>query len=381
MRAQFACLLLTLASVARADFVRPLPGVPDLPADLPDLILRPDNSLAYARAISSDGAVVAGSGYRYQLSTGLVELWPANAGAAALSADGRVVVGTTSNSPFLSRAFSGTASTDVQDLGLLPGTGLGISSAWGVSADGRVVVGSSTDPSAVGRPVRWTDAGIEALGDAPGFARAVSADGAVIVGTTGANGLVYRAFRWTAATGLVTLEGDGQLLPEQAQAVSPDGRFIVGDALRSTDGARRVFLDDGATLLDLGPASVRGPLGVAADGSRVVGGADRGALFDLVLGGGSVAGTEPFVWTADAGRQLLLEYLVARGATGLDGWQLWSLEAVSADGNWVLGQALAPNGARAVYLANLAAVPAPATAPLLLTAALALAARRRRRVG
>ena len=96
-------------------------------------------------------------------------------------------------------------------LGDLPGGELS-SSASAVSADGSVVVGSSSSKNG-NEAFRWSKKyGIEGLGDLPGgefrsAATSVSADGSVVVGSASSkNGI--QAFRWTKATGL---EGLGDL--------------------------------------------------------------------------------------------------------------------------------------------------------------------------
>src|SRR5688500_60556 len=85
-------------------------------------------------------------------------------------------------------------------LGDLPGEPF-CSAALGVSADGKVVVGSSRSSNGY-EAFRWTAAaGMQGLGDLPGGAFAsqasgVSADGSVIAGYgTKASG--NEAFRWT----------------------------------------------------------------------------------------------------------------------------------------------------------------------------------------
>ena len=75
-----------------------------------------------------------------------------------------------------------------------------MSVATHVSADGKVVVGQSTN-SQVTQVFRWTkSSGMVALSVPPGsknnYATHVSADGSVIIGQT-ANSQVSQVFRWT----------------------------------------------------------------------------------------------------------------------------------------------------------------------------------------
>jgi probable HAF family extracellular repeat protein len=104
------------------------------------------------------------------------------------------------------------------------------------------------------RAFRWTEAGgMEDLGTLPGGtsseAFGVSADGSIVVGSSDAGG-VYRAFRWTEAGGMEDLNvayanllDDGSYL-ETAQAISPDGRYIVGTGYNAATGRREAYLLD-----------------------------------------------------------------------------------------------------------------------------------------
>ena len=104
-----------------------------------------------------------------------------------------------------------TGQRHASGLGDLPG-GDTRSGAAAVSADGLVVVGVGTSES--GREAfRWTQTSrMVGLGDLPGgafnsMATAVSADGSVIVGrgSSDGSGVGYEAFRWTQLGGMVGL--------------------------------------------------------------------------------------------------------------------------------------------------------------------------------
>jgi probable HAF family extracellular repeat protein len=136
-------------------------------------------------------------------------------------------------------------------LGTLGGT---LSEAYGVSADGNIVVGGAYNSDERNRAFRWkADEGMQNLGVLPGgnwsAANAVSADGSIVVGSSDAGG-VYRAFRWTEAGGMEDLNvayanllDDGSYL-ETAQAISPDGRYIVGTGYNAATGRREAYLLD-----------------------------------------------------------------------------------------------------------------------------------------
>jgi probable HAF family extracellular repeat protein len=86
------------------------------------------------------------------------------------------------------------------------------------------------------------------LGGDESVATGVSADGSVVVGYNAAGR--PRAFRWTAAGGMEDLNityahllTDGSELLE-ANAISPDGRYIVGRGYNAATGRIEAFLLD-----------------------------------------------------------------------------------------------------------------------------------------
>jgi probable HAF family extracellular repeat protein len=137
----------------------------------------------------------------------------------------------------------------MQDLGTLGGNE---SVAYGVSADGAVVVGQAA--AGQGRAFRWTaSGGMQDLGTLGGYwsaALGVSADGAVVVGWAENANRRQRAFRWTAADGMEDLNityanllTNGSVL-WRASAISPDGRYIVGEGYNAATERWEAFLLD-----------------------------------------------------------------------------------------------------------------------------------------
>lgn len=156
---------------------------------------------------------------------------------------------------------------------------------------------------------------LQSLGFAPGlypqsFASGVTGDGSLVVGTSGHPAVLGQAaVTWSAANGLTALPhlpGSGNPVYSSANAVSGDGRRVVGDS-RGT-----------ATLWTDGqPMAIAGGFGgataITPDGV-VVAGHHEGRAFR---------------WTAQNG----MEYL-----SGLDPSRVSHASAISADGSVIVGQ-------------------------------------------
>lgn len=210
-----------------------------------------NSNLCSASGISGDGSMVVGtcltsgnSAFRWTGSSGMVSLGQFGGGsnrtsnALAISADGTTIVGM--GHPSLSGAVAWTSAADASILGWIPGD---ISAAaLAVSRDGSVVAGYSTEPSSHRRAFRWTrqtgmsaiSASTEALPDS--IASAVSGDGQVIVGW-GTTPDGETALIWDEHHGMRQLEAvlrsDYQTTPSgwkllRATGISDDGRTIVG---------------------------------------------------------------------------------------------------------------------------------------------------------
>ena len=112
------------------------------------------------------------------------------------------------------------------------------SEASAVSADGRVVAGSSRSRPRLTQAFRWSSAGPErALGFLPqgsvSTATAIWADGAVIVGNAdGGSPFGLHAFRWTFDLGLTQLAELPNALSAQRTRFPPMDRWLQAPASR-----------------------------------------------------------------------------------------------------------------------------------------------------
>lgn len=343
-----------------------------------------------ALAVSADGLVVVGSSssslgteaFRWSLADGLMGLGDLAGGdflseANDVSADGSVIVGAgwSTSGP---EGFRWVAGGGMSGLGDLPG-GTFNSLGQGVSADGSVVVGTSSSSQGTNAEAfRWSQAdGISGLGSLPGpvfesSASDISGDGTVIVGTSISSNGSLLAYRWTEADGMVAIDtspnaGD---TPSTARAISTDGSTIVGwrnnQAYRWTSGDGIVALDQ---LPGGGPGNTSLAWGVSGDGSVVVGNSTlvyqtSPSSFDIEH--------HAFIWDQVNGIQALQDVLAGLGLD-LTGWTLTEATGISDDGLTIVGTGINPNGDTEAFIAHL---PEPGT---LILVGLCLPALLRRR--
>lgn len=297
--------------------------------------------------ISADGRVIVGRGagvherfrpsaYRWTQDAGLQEL-TSNIRDTTFSVRTRVSEDGTAVSGFgASAGFRWTQATGTVFIGAKL-DGIDVISRENplfmpnaMSRNGSVVVGMNTvDPFQIGEASRWTaETGLAGLGylfnnGAPeaSVATGVTGNGSVIVGTGFSEETYSEAFRWTESGGMMSL------------GILPGGRSSVA-------------------------------FGISADGGRIFGG--------TIFGNSSFV-ADPFVWTARAGMRRLVDLLIERGAADeLAGWQLRDITAFSADGRYVVGRGIGPDGSQAYWLADLglSPVPEPSTLGLFAVAGL-----------
>ena len=346
-------------------------------------------------------AVIAVVGHSVSCSAGFEGLGYLPGGscseAAAVSADGSVVVGTSCTASGV-RAFRWTAADGMVEIPVP--AGLADTWATGVSSDGAYVSGygrvSASLPYGY-EGFRWHVSGTLNVIAVPGLnviAKGISGDGSTVTGTSWGTDVNDEAFRWTEGGGLARLDGlPGEAVRTNADAISNNGLVIVGDRIYEGPPYRDCFVwsEEGvlgisahtanATSSD-GSVIVGGlanqetapfeayrwtaqtgavPLGtclpnfhsralaVSADGSIIVGYVQNNAGFDE---------QKAFIWDREHGMRLLQEVLEGDFGLDLSGWRLgssasWKATAISQDGSTIVGVAVNAEGRQEAWRAVL----------------------------
>lgn len=341
-----------------------------------------------AYAVSNDGRVVVGQAhsaegleaFRWTNQTGIVGLGDDPNGAfgstaSGVSADGSVVVGSvTTGSSQQNMAYRWTESTGFQLLGVLDTTvGFPFSRAGSISEDGSLIAGGSRSILGNEGFIHSQLNGMQGIGhlgtpDTAGGAADMSGDGSILVGSSTTLPNQYNAFRWTEADGmqsLGTLPG-GTL--SAATAISTDGKVIVGFSFSSSlPQAFRWTEDTGMVSIGRFPGTNQfvNINDINGDGTIIVG----------------TIGSNPWdksavYWDEVNGFRTLDDVLTSDYGLDLEGWHLADANGISADGQWIVGMAINPDGIEEAYLVN---VPEPASVVLWGIGACAIAFMHQRR--
>jgi uncharacterized membrane protein len=304
-----------------------------------------------AYALSGDGNVVVGRTgelWRWTKETGIVDLprldlpgvLLGHRGTAA-SFDGSVIVGWSQTNEVGRVGFRWTQSDGIMELPLVPND---------VSADGRVVVGNALNAA------RWTEQlGLELLGfpsDSPDVteAEAVSADGQFIVGDSIVlpNGTPVRWVGESLEVEVLFRPGIGEFANISVTDISADGKVIVGNrsGLFISRQAFRWTEKDGR-MDDPNPmgAEALGVTAVSGDGAVMVGGGS--SVFEP--GPGEGVG---LIWDEHQGWRGFQQILVD-SAVDIAGWSSLSPVDVSANGIVIVGNGINPEGQGEAWLVDL----------------------------
>jgi len=305
--------------------------------------------------------------------------------AAGVSADGRVVVGTTHSSSGTRAAFRWSTPQGMTNLGLLVhGT---FASASAVSGDGAAIAGDADGGEPIGlHAFRWTvDSGIAQIrglrDSSVCAANAISDDASVVVGTCLAP--TSEAVRWTLGQEPVGLGrfGTGSGATSTATAVSGDGLIVGGAGHPALTGALLWNAANVPTVIGGLPGDTRGSItALSRDGAVAAGvsvdGADHERAFRWtpatgpvllgsaasfvgtrstaisrdgrwIAGWGSLAsGPDVAVIWDEVNRLHLVSDLIAPdGRASTAGWTLTRARGLSADGRVIVGEGINPDGA------------------------------------
>jgi uncharacterized membrane protein len=327
--------------------------------------------------ISADGTVVVGSSSsslftpeasRWTRETGMVGLGRPDASYQRVSADGSTAIGAfwieTGSRPIR----QGYRWTSGKGEVLLPPN----FNPECVSGDGSVVIGDFQSGTA-----RWTEAGgVEFLSDEgfPGGVQDISADGSVILGNDGHEAGPLKPFIWSATDGVtwLNLPPSAGLTNGNPGMMSDDGKVVIGWLDVNTPSLRRGFRwtkETGAVELGFLPDGLRmSATGVSADGSFIVGNSQN------------TSPQQAAIWDAAHGPRYLADILTGLGlGDALRGWSNTVAWGISGDGRSVIGSGINPQGNGEGWIACLG-TPVPEPSTLLLTAlVLFLPGIRRRR--
>jgi probable HAF family extracellular repeat protein len=296
--------------------------------------------------VGANGAMVVGGfssigGFYWMPTAGVVAV--GGTSASAVSNDGRIIVGDALDSQRIEQAGIWVRGAEWRLLGSVvpnaaPCDSL-LSSAFDTSDDGKVVVGLAWNGCNFARAFRWEEStGMVDLGSTvegrSSRANAVSGNGRMVLGwqehTTG-----YRqGARWLDGRQTV-FPGSGEFFVGEARASNTDGSIIVGQYCRggdATDQSAWVWTP-AAGVVCLPPPRNRLPLGsggfafdISEDG-RVIGGAQGFGLE-----------REAVIWI-DRSPHYLKDYLRANGVP--DAFEDWvntgAITAVSRDGRVLVG--------------------------------------------
>ena len=303
-------------------------------------------------AVTGNGATIvgnfgAGGGFYWMPTTGVI--FNGGRTAAAISADGRTIVGAARDAQGVENAAIWLRATEWRLLGGFAGAPpcfLDLSTALDTSRDGKVIVGFAWRVCGTVHAFRWEEStGMVDLGStvpgASSHAQAVSGDGRVIVGSQ-----EVRSFD----VGVRWIDGRQERIPGEegfvgiAYNANNDGSIVVGRQCRPAANDQTAWIwkaGEGTRCL---PMPVRRPsdltLGyakAASDDGRVVVGSQRIGTAD----------SEAVIWI-DGSPSYLKAYLRANGVP--DAFERWfntgEITDVSPDGRILVGWGAAPGGLR-----------------------------------
>jgi probable HAF family extracellular repeat protein len=248
---------------------------------------------ALANKISSSGVIVGGlrpvGGFHWMPTSG--DVFIGGVSAVAVSADGRVIAGTALDANRNQQAAIWQRGTEWRLLGSVVPNATPcdsfISGTFGANRDGTVLVGLAWNGCSFARAFRWEEStGMVDLGSTvpnqSSRADAVSGDGRVVVGWQGHQTGFRQGARWVDGKQTIFTSPDGGLIGE-ANGTNTDGSIIVGQYCQpSTPFDQSAWMwtaGDGVQCLDVPRrrTAIEGTFGglaiATSDDGRVIGGA------------------------------------------------------------------------------------------------------------
>jgi probable HAF family extracellular repeat protein len=298
--------------------------------------------------VSAGGAVVVGnyrepSGFFWMPTTR--DIFIGGVGAAAVSRDGRVIVGTAADNAGREQAAIWLRSAEWRLLGSIapnaaPCDAL-LSSSYDTSRDGKVIVGLAWNGCTIARAFRWEEStGMVDLGSTvagrSSRANGVSGDGSLVIGWQEAPQGYRQGARWTSGrqelfTGPLGFVGE-------AGGVNHDGSIVVGQWCRPgdlMDQSAWIWTERGGVECIPTPRLRLNATGMAlatSDDGRVIGGAHSFGLE-----------SEAVLWI-DRSPSYLKDYLRSHGVPdAFEGWvNTGFITGVSPDGRVLVGYGAGP---------------------------------------
>jgi uncharacterized membrane protein len=309
-------------------------------------------------SMSDDASIVVGVGtfgapnlYYTEAGGATVIGEGCGSGLAAISGDGTTVVGCNVNSDGKYNAAKWLGGTSWLDLGTVEGgvsCDIFLSGPYGINQDGSLAVGlvylaqlckasAGTWDLINGGPATALPMHFEGPATR---ANAVNADGSVIVGWQDQPTGERTGARWVNGVERLILTPSGEFNGE-AQAVSADGRTIVGEGYgfgdkawvwRPATGVQKIGKRTGVgfTALD-----------VSDDGKTAVGFTTEGR------------DERAFIWRDGKGVILLTKFLADHGVVVPEGWDLTVASLISSDGGTIYGWGFNPDNLVEMFKVNL----------------------------
>lgn len=299
----------------------------------------PGNLFVTINGVSGDGEVVygvAGRGKPFRWTReGGYSLFPDGTGftsayAYGSSDDGSVIVGHGSHTMYGTVAFAWFANNSV--VALTDGLGSTLRTAYSVSGDGTTVVGETT--SSPRTAAYWTlGSGLTVLPTAPlggltSWITEVNHDASIFAGSAIGSG--GTAFRWDATNGYTimgTLGGDHD--DASVMGLSSTGEIIVGDSTAAGGGRPGYMWTSDYGMYQLTPVAGDSrchPNAISADGRVVVGWSGVGLTSHGV-----------YFYTEGVGPKYLESYLNTEYGFNLASGSLYKAIGISNDGLTIVG--------------------------------------------